>query len=274
MLKDIKKMYKDIADVRIPDWQKQDKNDLFKKYCELSDKGDSDADYYLAACICKFFYLVSINYNNQLLKIASEEDTFDWLTDTLLYVASHRPWENPDNSLYNDPKGPEKAMSVKYNSLRTNYFVSLTRDKRSANKLIYTLDDSNSSAQFLDEGNDFVLHAKDISLYVVADIIKYYWNKLDYLTCFLLDSIINIDKCQSDFGFLLRHLRQLDDIYLRGFCETYGFTFEQVKTAKEYILDPRYHKPDKFKQEVSTKLYILSHDERILSITEEYRKGD
>lgn len=188
MLADYKEMYKQYAD-NIPGWKQMDRNDLFRKYCELSDKGDFEAEYYLAAVIYKFWYMLTINYYNQMLKIASEEDAYNWLIDSVMYVADHRPWENPENSLYNDPKGPEKAMSVKINSLKTNYFVALTRDKRSANKLVYTLDDENQSGDFLDEGNDFVIHAKDISLYVVTDIINHYWKQLDYLTCFLLDSI-------------------------------------------------------------------------------------
>ena len=109
---------------------------------------------------------------------------------------------------------------------------------------------------------------------MVTDIIKEHWKVLDYLTCFILDSIVNIDNCQDDPAYLLRHLRQLDETYLRGFAETYDFTLDQVRQAKSYILDPKYHKPEKFKQEVITKIFNLSRNPKILSITEDYRRGE
>ena len=125
MLAEYKNMYKEFAD-NIPNWKKIDKNDLFRDYCKYSDEDDPRKDYYLAAVVYKFWYMLTTNYHNQLLKIASEEDAYNWLIDSVMYVAKHRPWDNPENSLYQDPKGPEKAMSVKINSVKANYFVALT----------------------------------------------------------------------------------------------------------------------------------------------------
>lgn len=273
MLNEYKQLYAEAAD-SIPNWKKIDKNELFRTYCKLKDENSPLADSYLAAIVYKFWYMLTTNFYNQMVKIAPEEDAYNWLIDSVLYVAKHRPWEKEDNMLYNDPKGPEKAMSVKINSLKTNYFVALTRDKRSANKFVYTLDDQIDNGEYEDEGNDFVIHAKDISLYVVTDIIHECWKSLDYLTSFILDSIVNIDGCQEDQNVLLKHLRQLDDSYLLGFANTYDYPIEQVKQAKGYILDPRYHKPDAFKREVVEKIYKLSKNPKILSITEDYRKGE
>lgn len=271
LLAEYKELFRQSAEC-IPGWKKIDKNDLFRTYCELKDKGDPMTDHYLSAVIYKFWYMLTTNFYNQLLKIASEEDAYNWLIDSVLYVTDHRPWENPENVLYNDPKGPEKAMSVKINSLKTNYFVSLTRDKRKANKYVYDIEDVTDAEDYMDEGNDFVIHARDISLYVVKDIILDDWKVLKYLECFILDSIVTLDECQESFTNLVRHLRRLDPIYLKGFSETYGIPYEEVLKAKEWILDPQYHKPAQYAQEIAHKVFTFSKDPRITDVVEDYRK--
>lgn len=145
MLDDIYKSYLDYANV-IPEWQKENKNDLIRKYCELRDKQDPYAEYYLAAIICKYWPKLW-RFKQKTPIGCTDEDVYDWLIQAILGTLAFDPlpWENPNNSLYNDPNGPDKCINIQMSGRRASHLVYINRKKRSANVLSVSLEQLNEN---------------------------------------------------------------------------------------------------------------------------------
>ena len=241
MLKDIKDFYIEKAE-NIKDWKKISISDLCFKYLEYKDKDDIIAEDYLSAIICRFYSRVYKNFYEQTKQFVSDADCYDWLVTAILYVLKMRAWENPNSTLYNDPRGPEKAIYVKMNGAKLNHWTASMRDKR-------RLDTESVSLEELSEdcSEDFYIPYTD-RYSILDNYIKHYiqtrFKEKDYFPAFMVDLIINsevFDKNEETKEIIfntkrLKHfLLTLPEDYCKIFSELYSLKLKSVLRASQYI---------------------------------------
>ena len=128
MISEYKQLCKQSADL-IVGWKKVDRNELCRIYVTEKSKGSDIADSYLSAILCKFWNVTSHNYYSQKYKIATEGDCIDWTITGVLKALEQHVWDNPDNVLYGDEKGPEKAINVCIYSTKINFYQKIQHQK-------------------------------------------------------------------------------------------------------------------------------------------------
>ena len=238
MLDEIKTSYYELANL-IPDWKKLSGNDLCFEY--MKHKEDKNAEYYLSAIIYKFWHIAVKTYHNQGLKIASPEDCYTWLVDSVTYVLEHHVWTDENHSLYNDPKAPEKAINVVYTSTKINFFVASTRQKRKVDTHSVSLDgisEDVSDAFFLPSFDKYSFDEE-----YLTEIIKSLYNEHKYFDAICLDIILGEDVLSEEefeddkqrYKILKLRLKNLDEEYSKFFSALYGIPYSDVKKSIEYI---------------------------------------
>ena len=265
MLDEIKKSYYENANA-VDGWRKMSGNDLCFKYLDC-DKSLSDN--YLSAIIYKFWPVATKGYYSQGLKLASQEECYNWLIDSIQYVLEHHVWTDPNHQLYNDKKAPEKAINVVFTSTKINYFVALTRQKRSINSNSISLDAISKEASdsyFLPVYDDYNLFETELT-----DYVKECYNQYKYFEAVFLDLVLNEDLITKSDDFEVRYkklrsrLKCLDDNYAKLFSALYGLDYEDVKKTIKYIsslgTSTVYIKIEKC-------MYELKRDKKILNIIE------
>ena len=95
--------------------------------------------------------------------IASTEDVYNWLIDSITYALHHKAWRNPKSSIYNDPNGPDKVINRQIRCRRYTAYQSFNRYKRKPQYTDMSLDDINDEDLSLradimteDVGNDVI----------------------------------------------------------------------------------------------------------------------
>ena len=239
MLEDTYSMFEEIASAEIPNWRQINRNDLFVE-CVNNENNSKLYSAYLAALICTYrSKLDTLYYQSQ--PVFSAEDCYDWIVTSLMYTIKHRKWLDPKSSLYNDPKGPDKAFNICLKSERLTAYQASNRYKRKINALTYSIDqqiedlgDSVTPAESYDS------HADDFDYLVIrAFIVK------DYFKAFTLDlilhenvfySVLQNDEVLTEFSMkrLLHMLRQLKEPYFQMFSDKYKFSIEKVRKAYTY----------------------------------------
>ena len=227
MLNEIKNLYTARADATIPSWRSISRNELFFKYCDLKDNGDPGAEDFLAAVISSFWSLADTAYYQQWVKFASEDDAYDWLIDAILYIEEMRPWNNPDSLLFGDSNAPERAITVKLQCVKTNFFIAMNRYKRRANKRASIPDEPSFDIP------DPTETAFEITL---KELVLGKWNKCDYITAFILDSYSRHDRFTTSTTALIDHLTLLPDPYIKEFAERYRLDISTVIIGKNDLL--------------------------------------
>lgn len=239
MLDDTYSMYEEIATSKIPNWREINRNDLFIQ-CVEKENDPSLYSAYIAALICTYWTkLDTLYYQSQ--PVFSAEDCYDWMVTSLMYTLKHRKWLDPKSSLYQDPKGPDKAFNICLKSERLTAYQASNRYKRKSNALTYSIE-----KQIEDMGDSFtpteeydVSHDDFDYLIIQAFIVK------DYFKAFTLDLILHENvfytTLQKEGLFtefsvkrLLHILRQLNDSYFNMFSRRYNFDVEKVRKAYTY----------------------------------------
>lgn len=225
----------------IPDWKKKDLNQLCREYVQYKEENQQFlADACLSAIICKTWHIASRNYAAQKVKIASEEDCLNWNIDSILYILKMHAWDNENSAIYQDPKGPEKAIHVKIRSLKMNFYDACVRQKRKADCLAYSLDsleENSSDGFYTKELEDITLENSDNPLYYY---IRDLFLKKNYLTAFILDSISRYDLSKDKEFYKLalnKHLRGLTTVDCEDFADTYNISIDLVNKALPYIVN-------------------------------------
>lgn len=265
MLDEIKNNYYEHANL-LPDWKKLSGNDLCFKYIECKNNNDKNLDNYLSAIIYKFWSLAVKAYHSQGLKLATPEDCYSWLIDSIQYVLEHHVWTDPNHKLYNDPKAPEKAINVVFNSTKINFFVSLTRQKRKIDATSLSLDDlseEKSEAYFLPVFDKYNLLENKLT-----DMVTSLYNSYEYFDSVCLDIIINeglVEGGDDRYKKLRQRLKALDDNYAMLFSTLYGIDIKDVQKSISYI---RSLSTDEMQTKIIRLIFKLRHDKEILSIVE------
>lgn len=239
MLDEYKQIYIECANL-IPDWRKLSKSELANLYIENED--NDLANSYFSALMCKYWNLIGSYYYKQHVKIASETDCYNWLIDGLTYALNKRVWKDESNILFNDEKGPEKAMTVCITSSRATFYQYTQHDNRSLNYTLLSLDQlqENSSDGFFIPYED---KYENLHSYIKILINKYF-DKKDYFICFFVDALFNaniiVDKdditsYNISINRFSRYIKEMDEDYLRKFSYENNIDFNVVKKAFSYL---------------------------------------
>lgn len=270
MLDDYRKSYEECANI-IPDWKKLSTIQLCSKYIESKDSNSTLVESYLSAIILKSWNIIPRIYYAQKIKIASEEDVYNWFIEGVLAAIDTHCWTDPDNALYGDSRGPEKAISVCIYSAKLNFFEALNYDKRKISKFSYSLEELEENSS---DGYYFPYFDKTpfMEMYMYKKV-RQLFEEYDYFTAFLLDAIVNVDVFSKNIDGsknvyqlsdrkLIKHLRNIDDRYVEIFCNTYNLDLNEVKQGAEFIsnLDSgRMHK------NIINILFVLKHDKDLIN---------
>ena len=235
----------------IPNWKQIDKNELCRLYVDAKKSDDSLADSYLSAILYKFWNVTEHNFHSQKYKVADEGECIDWTITGVLYALNHHVWDDPDNVLYEDEKGPEKAINTCIYSTKVNFYQRIKHQKE---KLSY---ESLSLEQLMENASDsyyIPTYDKDNTLdNHMIDVIREAFYKKEYAKAFILDEILNDDvfervidgeKIYSQFSDkkLRKQLRKLDSNFCKRFSDRYDVDFSEVANSIHYVTDLDYSK--------------------------------
>ena len=267
MLDEYKQIYTECADL-IPNWKKMSKSELANGY--LDHEGESIANSYFSALMCKYWNLIGSYYYKQDVKIASETDCYDWLIEGITRALDKRVWKDPDNVLYNDKIGAEKAMTVCISSARLTFYQYTQHDKRSLNYTLLSLDalqENSSDGFFIPYEDEYeTLHS------YLKDLITEYFDKKDYFVCFMIDALFNANVLVDKTGNLdynvninrfCRYIDETDESRLLIFANENDLDKDSVIHAFSYIRNmPHY----RLHYNINRVVNLLKHDETLHSL--------
>ena len=137
MLTEYRQMYEQSASF-IENWKSKSKSELCRGYIE-NEHHPLLADAYFSAIVLKYWNMISRYYNRNTY-IATLEDCYNWVIDSILYVLKTRKWADPTTKLGQDPNGADKAINRKIKCTWLTYCQSLNKDKRRINVDLLSLD--------------------------------------------------------------------------------------------------------------------------------------
>lgn len=230
MLEQNKDIYQQTADAIIPDWRDRNKNELIISACNCTNKHERDG--YISAIMLKYWNKLDSYYYKCRL-VTSPEDIHTWLVIAVMYAIERKPWEDPNQSIYGDPNGPDKVINRIIESKRLTFYQQLNRYKRKINGAITSLD------TLMEEYKDVFApsYNEDYSVEYHTLIINYF-NTKDYFMAFFIDAIMYEDVMDNN-GVSQRklssHLRNLDDEYCKYFAQKYMIPLDKVKQSVPYV---------------------------------------
>lgn len=248
MLSEFRKSYEYVAN-QIPNWNQLSKSELCYRYVDLKDHNDSKADIYLSGLIAKFLKKAEVDYNLQPYKVITEENYYDLVVESIMYVLDKRIWDNPDSKLYHKSDSPEIAINMCLKSNKVNLYVYLQRDKRKLNQGIISLDGIQENAS---EGYFIPYEDEDISaeLYI-KNLVKDYFQHKNYLDAFILDAVFNRDvfsdknnTVEFNQAKLRSAIKSIDESYCKFFSRYYNIDLQEVKDSLKYVVNLTYTKLD------------------------------
>lgn len=191
MLDEYKIIYEDYANTYLKDWQLLNKNDLCNRYLDAKEPLRSA---YLSAIIFKYWFLIEAWYNSQAVRIATEEDCYEVVIECIQYSLERHVWTEPNNKLYKDPNGPDKAINIHIKSMKTTFYQTTSKDKRKLNYAILSLDliSENKPEDFYLEDLAAAPEDQSFENYIQHFIRDKFFHGDSFLV-FMIDTIINND---------------------------------------------------------------------------------
>jgi hypothetical protein len=239
MLDDYKKLCKDNADLFLSGWERLSKNEL----CNLYIKNESNKDLagaYFSALLYQYWPLIP-KYHSMSYNVASPEEVYSWLVDSIAYALAHRRWYDEDSNIYKDSTGPDKAINRRMKCARLTYYQFINRKKRKQDFDLLSLDQLQEDYNDTLDLEDSILDSESPSL-DIEDFIKNAFNQKDYFLAFLLDIFITEDifkpgpsKEYFNYRQVIKALKNLDDSYCQRFANSYGLESEQVIGTLKYF---------------------------------------
>lgn len=241
MLNEYKQIYKENADLLGEDWSMLTKSELANLY--IDNKGTAKAESYLSALICKYWNMINSMYYKQGLRQASEEDCYHIVIDSILNALEAQAWKQPDCSVYNDKKGPEKVITKLIMCTRANFYQAINYDKRIVN---YTSNSLEALQEDLSDG--FLLKTDslkfDFTTSFIYDYIRMKFEQCEYFMAILMDLLYNVNYSnnmgidfKSDLRKILRAISGLDETYINYFSNEYKLNKNDVTMAVTLIRD-------------------------------------
>lgn len=227
------------------------KSDLCRRYVEEKDKGSNLSESYLSAIICSFWSSIGNNYYRQEHPMATPEDCLDWMIDSILYCLEKHVWTDPKNSMYKDPKGPEKCINVCITSTRANYYVAKNRQKRKVALQTVSLEQLEKIFQDSDKDLLEVEDHYDVNSDFIARKIIGYFQRYEYFKAFVIHQIINNDfekpvpqdskLVEFDFFACKRTVRSMNDFDCDDFAYSYNLPLQDVLKARDTVSKMSYY---------------------------------
>lgn len=233
MLEDTHKMYLELAEF-VPNWTEEDKSELIRQYCKLKDEDSYMAEYYMAAVMCRYwpkiqrFYLATP-------KVCTYEDVYDWLVTSILETIQERAWTVPTSGLYEDPRGPDKAVNIKMKCYRLNFLIYINREKRKTNIGTESFEGlHDSSGDIVDwKTSQIIEDAYDIVEYKM--IMEFFFKKKLYSLLFVYDCIMNmLIESPSKIPY---YLGKIDEEYLQDLSIRCGISYSDILIAYSVCLE-------------------------------------
>ena len=230
MLNENRMIYQELADSLLPDWKKKTKNELVIEAGKCENESLKNA--YIAAIMLKYWNKLD-NYYYKCKLVTTPEDIHSWLVMAVTYAVDEKPWEDPKQSIYGDPNGPDKVINRIIESKRLTFYQQLNRHKRKINSAIISLD------TLTEEYKDVFAPSYHESYNVEYDtLVINYFNLKDYFMSFLIDAIMYEDVMDNK-GLSRRklssHLRNINDEYCEVFADRYNLPIDKVKQSIVYV---------------------------------------
>lgn len=234
MLAEYRDLYKHSASL-IPETLTMDKNDLVRE-C-IRKENTADYDIYISALLYRYWGLIAKFYSMST-NLATPEDCYSWLIDSIMYALNHRQWENPESAIYNDPKGPDKVINRCMKSSRLIFYQFQNRKKRKKEYQYVSIESlkeelNSDCIDIEDESSRF-----DDSSFDIPFLIEQTFRKKEYFLAFLLDCICIEDVFDFTEGYtqfnlkrLSKYFRKIDIDYVKYFSKKYNIEYDLVYQA-------------------------------------------
>ena len=252
----------------IRDWAKMSKSDLCFAYIKNRDEKNDKAECYLAGLVAKCLKKVEIEFNSQSYPVITEDEFYNLMIESILYVIDKKIWLDESSRLFNNPNAPEIAINTNYKSNKVNLFIFKQRDKRKLNSGILSLDylEENSSDGYFIPSTD-----KDIEINIyVKELVRDYFHKQEYLSAFILDAIINQNvftyKKEGiifNSGKLKTAVKNIDESYCNTFSKSYNLNLKEVLKSLKYSQSASNSRIDSAMKKL---LHNLRLDKELLSV--------
>lgn len=270
MLDEYKESFRQCANL-IDGWQDLSKNDLCRKYVENKDNPHLQNSYF-AAIMYRYWHLIS-KYYYMSNNVASPEDCYEWLEDSVYGCLKATSWDREDSSIYKDPNGPDKVINRCMKCARLTYYQFINRKKRKDNFGLLSLDEMTELFGTTVSEPESAESVEDaLGLWGIQDYIKQSFRNKDYFVAVMVDCIITqevfdvvINKAEEGGGMttkfnikkLTKFMANLTDEYVVEFAHKYGLTVEEAEKGVSYF---RFQKPPTIKAKIQTNLEKLQHD--------------
>ena len=248
MLDDLKHIYEESASL-IPKWKSVGRSELCRRYLAAKASGSDLTESYLSAIICSFWNLISHNYFSQQNPMATPEDCYGWVVDSILYCLDKKVWEDENSPLYKDPNGPEKSINVCVTSSRANYYVAQNRQKRFIALQTISLDylqelypEVLDEAVFdkVDAHKDFIYN-KIRNLFIDREYFKaFFLHQVLYGNFVKQDCTGKYVKLYFDYNACRKSVRIMNAEDGKFFASQYNFDNEKVQKALHYVNNMSY----------------------------------
>lgn len=182
MLDEYKASYESLAN-KIDGWRKMDKNQIF--FIGVQQKNDADRELYISAAICRYWSLIG-KYVFKGCKQVSEDEVYNCLIDTVLYVFDNKIWEDPTHQLYGDKTAPDKQMNIKmYHNYCT--LLQIKNEQKHKSNLPMNVVEQPEDLELSDTMDDILsdMHYDR----VLQELVKNY----EYSTAFIIYIILHMD---------------------------------------------------------------------------------
>lgn len=260
MLESYRKPFEELASSKIPDWKKINKNDLINSYIKYEYKDPELAQAYLGAIFCRYWNHIGSLYSKCYTSGVTKEECYSWLVDGVTFCLKDRIWLNPNNKLYGDPNGPDKAMNIDISTYKLIFYQTSNYDCRRVNygtvnidKLLSKVESEVSNSTNNNKSINWVYKLisckeKDYD-YIdssIKDLIINSFNKGDYFLAFMVDMICHyrdvfiVTKTKHSYKEefsqkkLTKYIRCLDEKYALNFAFRFNINKDRVvKVVKE-----------------------------------------
>ena len=242
MLEEIHKSLLECADL-LPNWKNKNKNELCNLYINYKEANSVKSEYCFAAIVCKYWPKI-LKLCNSNKNIATIEDCYEWFINGINYALNNHVWLDPNNSLYGDKNGPDKAITICAKTNRLLFLQFSNRDKRKLNHGVESFDSLQS------DYGDYIIRSSnpddiDGALYI-KELVKENFNLKQYFYAFAIDGIVNgkvfdsSDKSNKKYiefspKRLIKHIHNIDNDYCKIFAALYDYDVEDVIKASKYV---------------------------------------
>lgn len=234
MLEEYRENFRKGAEL-INGWEQLSKNDLCYGYIEHEDNPELRNAYY-CALMYRYWPLIP-KYHYMCSNVATIEDCYDWLVDSINYTLKHRRWEDPDSSIYGDPNGPDKMINRYMKCARLTFYQFINRKKRRDNFGMLSLDELVNISDSPDYIQD-TSFSSECSKMDLHSYIKHLFVKKEYFLAFMMDFIMYEDLFDYIDGVptfnvkrLAKKLRHITPEYCASFASKYELEAENVLSA-------------------------------------------